>query len=142
MYFECINHLNIDSFLTDFPLAICVHLLCGILTKFSILVDLEINFYLIRYMFKPWNCPHGVCNIDNVIHHLSNSGIHLKLRAETTLNKVEKSSLLLTYEVNAIGPILVIKVYPFHWTVICVPDLLVQFLYFWLAFWWYPVLHG
>lgn len=30
--------------------------------------------------------------------------------AETTLTKVEKSSLLLAYEVNAIGPILVIKV--------------------------------
>ncbi|OMO83184.1 Short-chain dehydrogenase/reductase SDR [Corchorus capsularis] len=31
------------------------------------------------------------------------------LQPETTLNKVEKSSLMLTYEVNAIGPILVIK---------------------------------
>jgi hypothetical protein len=30
--------------------------------------------------------------------------------AETTLSKVQKSSLLLTYEVNAIGPILVVKV--------------------------------
>lgn len=30
--------------------------------------------------------------------------------AETTLLKVEKSSLLITYEVNAVGPILVIKV--------------------------------
>jgi len=29
---------------------------------------------------------------------------------ETTLNKVEKSSLMLAYEVNAVGPILVIKV--------------------------------
>lgn len=29
---------------------------------------------------------------------------------ETTLRKVEKSSLLLAYEVNAVGPILVIKV--------------------------------
>lgn len=31
------------------------------------------------------------------------------LHPETTLNKVEKSALLLTYEVNAVGPILVIK---------------------------------
>ncbi|XP_008787356.2 C-factor isoform X2 [Phoenix dactylifera] len=31
------------------------------------------------------------------------------LQPETTLSKVEKSSLLLAYEVNAIGPILVIK---------------------------------
>lgn len=30
---------------------------------------------------------------------------------ETTLSKVEKSSLLLAYEVNAVGPILVIKVF-------------------------------
>lgn len=30
--------------------------------------------------------------------------------AETALNKVEKSSLLHAYEVNAVGPILVIKV--------------------------------
>lgn len=30
--------------------------------------------------------------------------------SETTLSKVQKSSLLLTYEVNAVGPILVIKV--------------------------------
>ena len=30
---------------------------------------------------------------------------------ETTLTKVQKSSLLLSYEVNAVGPILVIKVY-------------------------------
>jgi hypothetical protein len=29
---------------------------------------------------------------------------------ETTLNKLEKSSLMLSYEVNAVGPILVIKV--------------------------------
>lgn len=29
---------------------------------------------------------------------------------ETTLSKVEKSSLLLAYEINAIGPVLVIKV--------------------------------
>jgi hypothetical protein len=29
---------------------------------------------------------------------------------ETTLSKLEKSSLLLAYEVNAIGPVLVIKV--------------------------------
>ncbi|XP_072989011.1 uncharacterized protein [Typha latifolia] len=36
------------------------------------------------------------------------------LQPETTLNKVQKSSLLLTYEVNAIGPILVIKhMWPF-----------------------------
>nr|CAD1841471.1 unnamed protein product [Ananas comosus var. bracteatus] len=31
------------------------------------------------------------------------------LQPETTLSKVQKSSLLLTYEVNAVGPILVIK---------------------------------
>ncbi|KAJ7969209.1 Short-chain dehydrogenase/reductase [Quillaja saponaria] len=31
------------------------------------------------------------------------------LQPETTLNKVEKSSLMLTYEVNAVGPILVVK---------------------------------
>ncbi|KAK4781943.1 hypothetical protein SAY86_016045 [Trapa natans] len=31
------------------------------------------------------------------------------LQPETTLTKVEKSSLMLTYEVNAVGPILVIK---------------------------------
>lgn len=31
------------------------------------------------------------------------------LQPETTLLKVEKSSLLLTYEINAVGPILVIK---------------------------------
>ncbi|KAL3654611.1 hypothetical protein CASFOL_001596 [Castilleja foliolosa] len=31
------------------------------------------------------------------------------LQPETTLNKVQRSSLLLTYEINAIGPILVIK---------------------------------
>ncbi|KAH9746402.1 NAD(P)-binding Rossmann-fold superfamily protein [Citrus sinensis] len=31
------------------------------------------------------------------------------LQPETTLNKVEKSSLMLAYEVNAVGPILVIK---------------------------------
>ncbi|CAM8972132.1 unnamed protein product [Rhodiola kirilowii] len=31
------------------------------------------------------------------------------MQPETTLNKVEKSSLLLAYEVNAVGPILVIK---------------------------------
>lgn len=31
------------------------------------------------------------------------------LKPETTLNKVEKSSLLLSFEVNAVGPILVIK---------------------------------
>ncbi|KAL1205316.1 Zerumbone synthase [Cardamine amara subsp. amara] len=31
------------------------------------------------------------------------------LQPETTLNKVEKSSLMLTYEVNAVGPILVMK---------------------------------
>ncbi|KAJ9691332.1 hypothetical protein PVL29_013492 [Vitis rotundifolia] len=31
------------------------------------------------------------------------------LQPETTLTKVQKSSLLLTYEVNAVGPILVIK---------------------------------
>lgn len=31
-------------------------------------------------------------------------------KTETTLNKVEKSSLMLAYEVNAVGPILVIKV--------------------------------
>ncbi|OMO73774.1 Short-chain dehydrogenase/reductase SDR [Corchorus olitorius] len=31
------------------------------------------------------------------------------LQPETTLNKVDKSSLMLTYEVNAVGPILVIK---------------------------------
>ncbi|XP_078178123.1 NAD(P)-binding Rossmann-fold superfamily protein isoform X2 [Carex rostrata] len=36
------------------------------------------------------------------------------LQPETTLSKVEKSSLLLTYEVNAIGPILVVKhMWPF-----------------------------
>lgn len=29
---------------------------------------------------------------------------------ETTLNKVERASLLLAYEINAVGPILVIKV--------------------------------
>ncbi|WOL05430.1 oxidoreductase [Canna indica] len=33
----------------------------------------------------------------------------LSLELETTLNKVQKSSLLLTYEINAVGPILVIK---------------------------------
>ncbi|XP_051128892.1 uncharacterized protein LOC127249880 isoform X3 [Andrographis paniculata] len=32
------------------------------------------------------------------------------LQPETTLNKVQRASLLLTYEVNAVGPILVIKV--------------------------------
>ncbi|KAK4440283.1 Benzil reductase ((S)-benzoin forming) IRC24 [Sesamum alatum] len=31
------------------------------------------------------------------------------LRPETTLNKVQRDSLLLTYEVNAVGPILVVK---------------------------------
>ncbi|KAL5771853.1 hypothetical protein ACOSQ2_011777 [Xanthoceras sorbifolium] len=31
------------------------------------------------------------------------------LQPETTLNKVEKSSLMLAYEINAVGPILVIK---------------------------------
>ncbi|WOK91701.1 hypothetical protein Cni_G00392 [Canna indica] len=31
------------------------------------------------------------------------------LQPETTLNKVQKSSLLLTYEINAVGPLLVIK---------------------------------
>ncbi|RZC43769.1 hypothetical protein C5167_036735 [Papaver somniferum] len=31
--------------------------------------------------------------------------------AETTLSQIEKSSLLLAYEVNAVGPILVIKVF-------------------------------
>lgn len=30
---------------------------------------------------------------------------------ETTLNKVQRASLLLAYEVNAVGPILVIKVF-------------------------------
>lgn len=32
------------------------------------------------------------------------------LSTETALNKVEKSSLMLAYEVNAVGPILVMKV--------------------------------
>ncbi|KAG4946173.1 hypothetical protein AAZX31_15G129500 [Glycine max] len=39
----------------------------------------------------------GILSIPEVIH------------PETTLNKVEKSSLMLAYEVNAVGPILVIK---------------------------------
>ncbi|RWV87255.1 hypothetical protein BHE74_00015684 [Ensete ventricosum] len=46
-----------------------------------------------------WTDPSLVCEI--------NFKIYL---AETTLTKVEKSSLLLAYEVNAIGPVLVIKV--------------------------------
>jgi len=36
--------------------------------------------------------------------------IPFDLSTETTLNKVEKSSLMLAYEVNAVGPILVMKV--------------------------------
>ncbi|KAF0889370.1 hypothetical protein E2562_023670 [Oryza meyeriana var. granulata] len=44
----------------------------------------------------------GILSIPNVIH------------PETTLSKVQKSSLLLAYEVNAVGPILVIKhMWPF-----------------------------
>ncbi|QCD77420.1 glucose/ribitol dehydrogenase [Vigna unguiculata] len=39
----------------------------------------------------------GILSIPEIIH------------PETTLNKVEKSSLMLAYEVNAVGPILVIK---------------------------------
>ncbi|XP_006664730.1 C-factor [Oryza brachyantha] len=39
----------------------------------------------------------GILSVPNVIH------------PETTLSKVQKSSLLLAYEVNAVGPILVIK---------------------------------
>lgn len=39
----------------------------------------------------------GILSIPDVLH------------PETTLNKVEKSSLMLAYEVNAVGPILVIK---------------------------------
>ncbi|KAJ3674502.1 hypothetical protein LUZ60_005118 [Juncus effusus] len=39
----------------------------------------------------------GILSIPNVLH------------PETSLSKVQKSSLMLTYEVNAIGPILVIK---------------------------------
>lgn len=39
----------------------------------------------------------GILSVPNLLH------------PETTLNKVQKSALLLTYEVNAVGPILVIK---------------------------------
>ncbi|KAL1363546.1 hypothetical protein HN51_011759 [Arachis hypogaea] len=36
------------------------------------------------------------------------------LQPETSLNKLEKSALMLTYEINAVGPILVIKVKKKH----------------------------
>lgn len=36
--------------------------------------------------------------------------ICFQYNTETTLSKLEKSSLMLAYEVNAVGPILVIKV--------------------------------
>uniref|UniRef100_A0A2C9UKT5 Uncharacterized protein n=1 Tax=Manihot esculenta TaxID=3983 RepID=A0A2C9UKT5_MANES len=54
----------------------------------------------------------GILSIPNVLQPDPGKGIKLislVSSAETTLNKVEKSSLMLAYEVNAVGPILIIR---------------------------------
>ncbi|CAI0546051.1 unnamed protein product [Linum tenue] len=53
----------------------------------------------------------GILSIPNVLQPGSSLYVVLDTStcAETTLSKVEKSSLMLAYEVNAVGPILVIK---------------------------------
>ncbi|KAJ0082870.1 hypothetical protein Patl1_11560 [Pistacia atlantica] len=55
----------------------------------------------------------GILSIQNVLQpgrgNSSFRSVFLDKATETTLNKVERSSLMLAYEINAVGPILVMK---------------------------------